>query len=286
MATAAGDPGRARDGEKDPERAEPGDDDGDLLPAPLAPRERGDDGGHEARVEDEPVGGGLRERPAGAVAVRAHGRVRDVVGDDERVGADRLEERGEPEIAAERDHHAEQDPAITRLAERLRGHEEEHEPEQAQPVEQREPDRLVLPRVRDQRRADRVDGDEGEQAVDRPCLQRVGRPDPLAQERRGDRRADQEAVERDRDAQSPQWPENAPTARPMLSGQAGRAESAMPTTASAGERGGGLLEDVNPSRALARGEGGHGGDERSRRRAELPGPPARDLAAPGSSGGS
>ena len=183
---------------QDAERAEAGDDDGDLLPARVAPRERRHDGRDEARVEDQSVRGRLGERAARAVVVDADRRVGDVAGHDERLRPDLLEHRGQPEVAAEGDERAEQDLAVARLAVGLRRDEEEHEAEQAQPVEQREADLLELEGVRDQRRADRVDRHEREQPVDRPGPQRVGRADALSHERRDDRRADQEPVERDR----------------------------------------------------------------------------------------
>ena len=93
------------------------------------------------------------------------GRVQDVVRYHERLRSGGLEQRGEPEIGAERHERPEQDPPILRLAIRVRRDEEEREAEEAEVIEQREAGRVVRQGSGQHRGDQRVQRDRGQQPV-------------------------------------------------------------------------------------------------------------------------
>ena len=247
-----------------------------VAGAPALPAGEADGGRGRAREQAHAVGDGLDERPAGAAEVDADRRVVDVAGEHERAQADALEQRGQPEVRAERDERAEQDRALALRRERERRDEEHRERDEPEAVEQPEDARALGERAgargRDERPGRRGDehpvGERQARQAPEPVAARVAAGDVAHHDReqsgrdeqpvRPDREADVRVVARQHGGCDPgrQEPGRLGLRRDVRAGdgrreQCGREEPAV-------------APGAEPDRADRRRRGNRGGDARER----------------------
>ena len=103
------------------------------MTSPLLERDRRDDGAH---IKGKAVRHGLHEWAAAAALVDAVVRVEDVLGKDERVEGEALEQRRQSEVATEDDEGDQQGLALATLTEGERRDEEDEEGRHSEGVEE------------------------------------------------------------------------------------------------------------------------------------------------------